>query len=150
MSFFKDILHKLGIGDDDTPPASTTAPTAAPTGSPTSAPVGGAAPVNNGGLAPSVTGTSVPATGSSVDVGAKLDGLAAAHAGEKLNWRTSVVDLLKLLGIDSSLENRKELATELGCPADKMSDSAQMNMWLHKAVLQKVASSGGTVPADLL
>jgi hypothetical protein len=148
MSLFKDILHKLGIGNDDTQASAN--PTAAPTGSPTSAPVGGAAPVNNGGLAPSVTGTSVPATGGSVDVGAKLDGMANAHAGEKLNWRTSVVDLLKLLGIDSSLEHRKELATELGCPADKMSDSAQMNMWLHKAVLQKVAQSGGTVPADLL
>jgi hypothetical protein len=150
MSFFKDILHKLGIGDDDTQPGATTTPTAAPTGSPTSAPVGSAAPVSNDGLAPSVTGTSVPATGTGIDVGAKLDGMQASHTAEKLNWRTSVVDLLKLLGIDSSLEHRKELATELGCPADKMGDSAQMNTWLHKAVLQKVASSGGTVPADLL
>ncbi|WP_263264498.1 DUF3597 domain-containing protein [Pseudomonas sp. RIT-PI-S] len=141
MSLFKDILSKLGIGHDDTQPASTTAPTTAPAGS--------APPVNNDGLAPSITGTSVPATGSTVDVGAKLDGLAA-NSAEKLNWRTSVVDLLKLLGIDSSLEHRKQLATELNCPADKLSDSAQMNMWLHKAVLQKVAASGGTVPQDLL
>jgi hypothetical protein len=149
MSLFKDILGKLGIGDHDTQPGATTAPTAAPTASPTSAPVGSAPPVNTGGVAPSITGTSVPATGSTVDVGAKLDGMASSHA-EKLNWRTSVVDLLKVLGIDSSLEHRKELATELGCPADKLSDSAEMNMWLHKAVLQKVAASGGTVPAELL
>lgn len=146
MSLFKDILSKLGIGHDDTAPASTTAPSAAPTASPTDV---STAPVTTDGLAPSITGTSVPATGTSVDVGAKLDGLASAHA-EKLNWRTSVVDLLKLLGIDSSLEHRKELATELGCPAEKLNDSAEMNMWLHKAVLQKVAASGGTVPADLL
>ena len=69
---------------------------------------------------------------------------------EKLNWRTSIVDLLKLLGLDSSLAARKELATELGCPADKMGDSAQMNMWLHKAVLKRLAENGGNVPADLL
>ena len=57
---------------------------------------------------------------------------------------------MKLLGMDSSLDNRKELATELGCPADKMGDSAQMNMWLHKTVLQKLAENGGNVPASLL
>jgi len=69
---------------------------------------------------------------------------------EKLNWRTSIVDLLKLLGLDSSLTARKELATELGCPADKMGDSAQMNLWLHKTVLKRLAENGGNVPADLL
>jgi hypothetical protein len=58
--------------------------------------------------------------------------------------------LLKLLGLDSSLAVRKELATELGCPSDKMADSAQMNMWLHKAVLQKLAANGGNVPAELV
>lgn len=71
---------------------------------------------------------------SAVDVVGKLDGLAAKNP-QKLNWKTSIVDLMKLLGLDSSLNARKELATELGCPADKMDDSAQMNMWLHKAVL---------------
>ena len=84
-----------------------------------------------------------------VDVVAKLEGLAAAHA-EKLNWKVSIVDLLKLLGLDSSLAARKELATELGCPAQKMGDSAQMNMWLHKTVLQKLAQNGGNIPKDLL
>ena len=57
---------------------------------------------------------------------------------------------MKLLGLDSSLAARKTLATELGCPAEKMGDSAQMNMWLHKTVLQKLAQNGGNVPADLL
>ena len=69
---------------------------------------------------------------------------------EKLNWKVSIVDLMKLLGMDSSLTARKELAAELGCPAEKMGDSAQMNMWLHKTVLQKVAANGGNVPAELL
>jgi hypothetical protein len=84
-----------------------------------------------------------------VDVVAQLEKKAAAHS-EKLNWRTSIVDLLKLLDIDSSLSARKELATELGCPADLMTDSAQMNMWLHKTVLARIAANGGNVPADLL
>ena len=84
-----------------------------------------------------------------VDVVAKLEGLAAANS-QKLNWKTSIVDLLKLLDLDSSLTARKELATELGCSADKMADSAQMNMWLHKTVLQKLAENGGNIPKELL
>ena len=60
------------------------------------------------------------------------------------------MDLLKLLGIDSSITARKELATELGCPTDKMSDSAQMNMWLHKTVLKKLADKGDNIPKELL
>ena len=86
---------------------------------------------------------------SDVDVVAKLEALAAASK-EKLNWKVSIVDLMKLLGLDSSLAARKELATELACPAEKMGDSAQMNMWLHKTVLQKLAQNGGNIPADLL
>lgn len=86
---------------------------------------------------------------AAVDVVAKLEGLAAANK-EKLNWKTSIVDLLKLLGLDSSLAARKGLAIELGCPAQKMEDSAQMNMWLHKTVLQKLAENGGNIPKDLL
>ena len=86
---------------------------------------------------------------AAVDVVAKLEGLAASHK-EKLNWKTSIVDLLKLLGLDSSLTARKELATELKCPTEKMGDSAQMNMWLHKTVLQKLAENGGNIPKELL
>jgi hypothetical protein len=85
-----------------------------------------------------------------VDVVGKLDGLAKSNA-QKLEWRVSIVDLLKLLDIDSSLDNRKELATELGVPPDKMGgDHAEMNMWLHKAVMKKLADNGGNVPKDLL
>jgi hypothetical protein len=86
---------------------------------------------------------------STVDVVAQLEQRAAANP-QKLNWRTSIVDLLKLLDIDSSFNARKELATELGCPADLMGDSAKMNMWLHKTVLQRIADNGGNVPKELL
>ena len=86
---------------------------------------------------------------SAVDVVAKLEGIAKTHP-EKLNWKVSIVDLMKLLGLDSSLGARKELAVELGCPADKMGDSAQMNMWLHKTVLRKLAENGGNIPPELL
>jgi hypothetical protein len=83
-----------------------------------------------------------------VDVVAKLEALAAANP-QKLNWRTSIVDLMKLLGMESSLSDRKELATELGCPAEYMNDSAKMNVWLHKEVLRQIAQNGGNVPAEL-
>lgn len=126
MSFFSSILSKLGIGSAE----AAEAPAATQT-STSSAPAPATAPI------------------SEVDVVSKLEGLAASNP-EKLNWKTSIVDMLKLLGIDSSLAARKELATELGCPADKMGDSAQMNMWLHKTVLQKLAQNGGNIPQELL
>lgn len=86
---------------------------------------------------------------ASIDITAQMESRAAA-AAEKLNWKVSIVDLLKLLGLDSSLAARKELATELGCPAELMGDSAQMNVWLHKTVMQKLAANGGNVPPELL
>lgn len=121
MSLFRSILAKLGIGSAE---AAATPETQA---------------------APSAASTTM----SKVDVVSKLEGLAASH-GEKLNWKTSIVDLLKVLGLESSLAARKELATELGCPAAKMEDSAQMNMWLHKTVMQKLAENGGNIPQELL
>ena len=84
-----------------------------------------------------------------VDVVAKLEGLAATNP-QKLNWKVSIVDLLKLLDIDSSSDARKELAIELGCPAGNMDDSARMNSWLHKTVLEMIAANGGNVPKELL
>ncbi len=84
-----------------------------------------------------------------VDVMDMLEKRAAASA-QKLNWKSSIVDLLKLLDIDSSLGARKEMASELGCPAEVLADSAKMNVWLHKAVLRKVAANGGNVPRDLI
>lgn len=84
---------------------------------------------------------------SEVDVESILDD-KARHAGQALNWRTSIVDLLKLLELDSSLQSRKELAQELHYSGDS-GDSAAMNLWLHRQVMNKVAENGGKVPADL-
>jgi hypothetical protein len=86
---------------------------------------------------------------SEVDVAARLEQLAASNP-QPLNWRTSIVDLMKLLGMESSLGERRELAQELGYPADQLNDTARMNTWLHKQVLRKVAENGGKVPQDLL
>ncbi|MDO9196715.1 DUF3597 domain-containing protein [Rhodoferax sp.] len=131
MGFFSKILEKLGIGS------------AAATPSPADAAAAAAAGTAAG------TAAAAPAPIAVVDVVAQLEQKAAANP-QKLNWRTSIVDLLKLLDIDSSLGARKELATELGCPSNLMGDSAQMNMWLHKAVLARIAANGGNVPKDLL
>jgi hypothetical protein len=90
-----------------------------------------------------------PAAITVIDVKGKLEKLAAANP-QKLNWQTSIVDMLKLLDMDSSIAARRELAIELGCPADKLGDSAQMNIWLHKTVLEKLAQNGGNVPKELL
>lgn len=83
-----------------------------------------------------------------VDVAAILNGLAAKNS-EKLDWKRSIVDLMKLVGMDSSLSARKELATDLNYTGNQ-SDSASMNIWLHKEVLKKLAENGGKVPAELL
>lgn len=83
---------------------------------------------------------------SEVDIEANLGEMAQ---GKDLNWRTSIVDLMKLLGIDSSLDNRKELAKELGYTG-ALDGSAEMNIWLHKATMQELAKNGGKVPADML
>jgi hypothetical protein len=131
MGFFSTILEKLGIG-------STAAAT--PASPPT------AAPVSPSTIPPA---PSPPKAVALVDVVAQLEQRAAANP-QQLNWRTSIVDLLKLLEIDSSLTARKELATELGCPAELMGDSAKMNTWLHKTVLARIAANGGHVPQDLL
>jgi dihydroorotase-like cyclic amidohydrolase len=103
-----------------------------------------AAPVPE--AAPSAGGTAT-ATMSQVDVEAVLTKMTAANK-EKLDWRKSIVDLMKLLGLDSGLGPRKELARELGYKGD-MNDSAKMNIWLHKQVMQKLAANGGKVPDDL-
>jgi len=95
---------------------------------------------------PAPTATSAPETMEPVDVEANLEQMAA---GKDLNWRTSIVDLMKLLGIDSSLQNRKELASELGYTG-ALDGSAEMNIWLHKATMRKLAENGGLVPAAML
>jgi hypothetical protein len=99
------------------------------------------------GSAPSTAAR--PAAMSDTDVEAKLDRLAQQNP-QQLNWRTSIVDLMKLLDMDSSLAERKELAAELGYPRDDMDDSAKMNVWLHKQVLRQISQNGGNVPKELL
>ena len=84
---------------------------------------------------------------SQVDVTKMLEQKAK---GTGLNWKQSISDLLFLLDIDNSREARTELAKELGAPADVMTDSARMNTWLHKEVLQKIAENGGNIPQELL
>ena len=127
MGFFSKILEKLGFAKE------AAAQDAVPADKSHAATMGAQASV------------AVP----TVDVVAQLEQKASDHP-ERLNWKTSIVDLLKLLGLDSSLSARKELAVELGCPPEKMNDSAQMNMWLHKAVLQRLAENGGNIPPELL
>lgn len=161
MGLFDKIKEKLGMGgvsNEAHKPAdpSTTAnqhptdsivdsqrPNTANNATTTPPPAGTPPTQSTGGI-----GATPGTTTSTVDVSAKLDAMAANHP-ETLNWRTSIVDLLKLLGLDSSLEARKEMADELGCPADKKSDSAQMNVWLHRAVMQKLKQNGGQVPPEL-
>ena len=110
-----------------------------------------AAPGTASSTAPgSAPGSAAPPAGapmSNVDVEAVLTKLAA-ESKEKLDWRKSIVDLMKLLKLDSSFSARKELAKELGYTGDS-NDSASMNIWLHKQVMQKLAANGGKVPADL-
>ena len=135
MSIFGKIWSKI-TGHD------TAAPTAAPA-APRPAPTASAAP------APAVPAPSAPVTPAApVDVEAIMEDLEA-KSGHKSNWRYSIVDLMSLLGIDNSLAERKALAQELGYTGD-MNDSATMNIWLHKQVMQRLAANGGKVPANLL
>ena len=108
------------------------------------APAPNAAPVQ-----PQVTAAAAtaPQPAPEVDVAGILD-FMNDQRDQKLNWRTSIVDLMKLVGLESSLAERKELADELGYTGDK-SDSASMNIWLHKQVIQKIKDNGGRLPTDL-
>jgi len=94
------------------------------------------------------TSGEAPASTTPVDITKTLSELASKSSAQ-LNWRTSIVDLMKLVGMDSSLTARKELAAELGYTGDT-NDSAAMNMWLHKQVMKKLAENGGIVPPELL
>ena len=135
MSIFGSILSKIFPSDH---PAVVTAQ--APSVSPTST---AATPASTPAPAPAPVAQSMP----EVDVEQVLSNMADKNA-EKLNWRTSIVDLMKLLGLDSSLGARKQLATELHFSGDT-NDSAAMNVWLQKQVMTKLAENGGKVPAEL-
>ncbi len=121
MSIFGKILSAIGLGSGS---AASAGSAAVPAGSGT----GGAAMAQ-------------------VDVEEVVSGLAAQKK-EKLDWKKSIVDLMKVLDLDSSLKNRQELAKELGYSGD-MNDSAKMNIWLHKQVMTKLAENGGKVPDSL-
>ena len=132
MSISGTIMSKI-FGASKTPaaPASASGSTGAAAPAPP-APAAGATPA---------------APAGSVDVAAILDGLNEKHP-EELDWRKSIVDLMKLVGLDSSLTARKQLAAELNYKGDT-SDSASMNIWLHKQMMAKIAANGGKLPADL-
>ena len=139
MSIFGSIMSKIfGTKPADAAeaaPAAAAAPSAAEA-------------VAQAGSAAAGAAASAAAAISDVDVAKMLDGLAD-KAGETLNWRVSIVDLMKLLGLDSSLAHRKELAKELHYTGDT-GDSAKMNVWLHEQVIAKLAANGGKTPQDLL
>lgn len=162
MGFFGKILEKLGLKKDE--PAATAAPTKPVAAKPiTGTWTGTGKPKDDVAVSKSVAPTAetakpsapvaaastpaAPTPVSEVDVVKQLEKLSL---GKGLDWKVSIVDLLKLLDIDSSREARNELATELGCPADLMKDSAKMNVWLHKEVLRQIAANGGNIPKSLL
>jgi hypothetical protein len=137
MSIFGTIMSKI-MGHQARAQAATE--NAARPSAPVAAPAAAAAPA--------ATATAVATPVTSVDVAARLDEMKAASK-QNLDWRHSIVDLMKLVGIDSDITNRRALANELGYTGD-LNDSATMNVWLHKQVMQKLAENGGTVPANLL
>lgn len=174
MSIFSTILEKLGLHKDKpaapaAPPASTASapkPSVAPAAAPAAPAPKPAAPAAAPQAAPAPQNTPKPASDdmvmkkeepvavapapkpiSEVDVVKQLEQKAK---GTGLNWKQSISDLLFLLEIDNSREARTELAKELGCPPEFMSDSAKMNTWLHKTVLHKIAENGGNIPKELL
>jgi hypothetical protein len=158
MGMFHDLMNNIfkhasaGTSSATEPAAPAASTPTAPTPGPSSQAAPGPASPGPSETAPGTsagqTSAPAPAVPASVDGGAVLDDLAAKNP-EKLDWKHSIVDLLKLVGMDSSLAARKKLAEELHYPGDT-SDSAQMNVWLHKEVLKQLAQNGGKLPAGLL
>ncbi|HEX8047962.1 DUF3597 domain-containing protein [Rhizobium sp.] len=120
---------------------------APPTATPTTT-TAGTAPSSSAPTTPTATAPASTTSASPVDIASILDA-AVKKSGQKLDWKHSIVDLMKALGMDASLAERKELAQELGYTGDA-GDSAKMNIFLHKALLKKLSDNGGKVPADLL
>ncbi len=146
MGFFSNILEKLGLKKDKEEEKAASAPAAAakkadPTFHPTEK-------FNPTGAPAGAAGASNARAIPEVDVVAKLEKMAA---GSGLDWKVSIVDMLKVLGIDASKDARIELAKELGCPAELIGgDYSKMNVWLHKEVLRRIAANGGNIPGNLL
>jgi 3-oxoacyl-ACP reductase-like protein len=149
MGMFNNLMSKIfghaGAATSTTqaPPSTTIESATAP-----SATTPAASPVSPATAAPAATPDPAAAPAQTVDVTAILDGLAAKNS-EKLDWKKSIVDLLKLLDMDSSISARKQLATELHYSGDQ-NDSATMNVWLHKQVLRQLSEHGGKIPRDPL
>ena len=173
MGLFSTILSKLGLGkkeEDEAPKAAAPAPAPKPAAAAPAKPAA-PAPVKSAAPAPAASAGAKAMSGmkreeeevahapskaaepavkaiSEVDVLKKLEEMTE---GSGLDWKVSIVDLLKVLKIDSSLAARKELAQELGCPAELIGgDYSKMNVWLHKTVLKKIAENGGNIPASML
>jgi hypothetical protein len=140
MGIFDRIWSK--VSGKATPASRSTTSTASPGATTPTSGGAGAAPMSG------VTGASSSTAPAVVDVEAIMMDLEA-KSGHKSNWRTSIVDLMSLLGMENSLAERRELATELGYTGD-MSDTATMNIWLHKQVMKQMAANGGKVPAHML
>jgi 3-oxoacyl-ACP reductase-like protein len=141
MGIFDKIKHAI-FGEAQAAPVATAA---APKVEPAQAPVSAsAAPA----AAPAAQAAAPKAAVSNVDIVPILDA-AVKKSGQKLDWRRSIVDLMKAVGMDASLSERKELAAELGYTGDG-GDSAKMNMFLHKALMKKLSENGGKVPAELM
>lgn len=152
MSIFGSILTKIfGQSPAAAQEAAQAPSAAAPSAAPSMPPPGAPLPTGDVAPTPAPGGTAASAAAAAppqqVDVNAVLTEMAAKN-GQKLNWKQSIVDLMKLLGLDSSLEARKELARELNYSGDT-NDSATMNIWLHKQVMAKLAENGGIVPPEL-
>jgi hypothetical protein len=179
MSIFGNILTKLGLKKPEPGSASTTSgqvaakPSISTPAAPSKGPEPAKSPVQTNQPHPAASASKSVQTGqplrsahpaqdaapavptpavkptpmAMVDVMSKLETMAK---GTNLDWRVSIVDLLKVLEIDSSLAARKELATELGAQPEVMQDNVKMNVWLHKTVLAKIAENGGNIPKELL
>ncbi|MBB3134046.1 3-oxoacyl-ACP reductase-like protein [Rhizobium pisi] len=139
MGIFDKIKHAIFGEAKAAEPVATSAPKTEPAQAPVSP-----------SAAPSPAPPASPAQSkpTTVDIVPILDA-AVKKNGQKLDWRHSIVDLMKAVGMDASLAERKELAAELGYTGDT-NDSAKMNMWLHKALMKRLSENGGKVPADLL
>ncbi len=146
MGLLSNLMSKIFSHAPATAPAATSAPAAA--SAPPPPPTAATQPAPTAAPAASTPAPAAPKPAPVVDIAAVMDGLAAKNP-EKLDWKRSIVDLMKLVGMDSSLSARKELATELHYTGD-MNDSASMNIWLHKEVLKKLSENGGKVPPELL
>ncbi|MBX4941021.1 DUF3597 domain-containing protein [Rhizobium binae] len=145
MGIFDKIKHAIFGEAKAAEPAAANAPKAAPVETPVSP---SPAPSQAPAASPAQSKAAPAPAAATVDIVPILDA-AVKKSGQKLDWRHSIVDLMKAVGMDASLAERKELAAELGYAGDS-GDSAKMNMWLHKALMKRLSENGGKVPADLL